>query len=180
MDEPKKRRPTLKEIFTDKRLALMLGLGFSAGLPLLLVFSTQSAWLRTAGIDRAPLFDNPKYPNIIADYQATFTKLRKLPCDVWFYPRATTLRLQEKEERLKKGEKPNPFVDPKGCQWYIDEYEYEFTDQLAQQLRASLQSQQGIVGPHLKPHGEVDRRQARQALGIDAQRIVPRIAAEGA
>jgi metallo-beta-lactamase class B len=91
--------------------------------------------MATAGIDRAPLFDNPKYPNIIADYQKTFQTLRSLPCDVWFYPRATTLRLQEKEDRLKKGEKPNPFVDPKGCQWYIDEYEYEFTDQLSQQLR---------------------------------------------
>lgn len=91
--------------------------------------------MATAGIDRAPLLDNPKYPNIVADYQASFKHLRSLPCDVWFYPRATTIRLQEKEERLKKGEKPNPFVDPAGCQWYIDEYEYEFSDQLTQQLR---------------------------------------------
>jgi PAT family beta-lactamase induction signal transducer AmpG len=41
------KRPSLKElltdIFTDRRLALMLALGYSAGLPLRLVFSTQSA-----------------------------------------------------------------------------------------------------------------------------------------
>ncbi|MSO18931.1 MAG: subclass B3 metallo-beta-lactamase [Acidobacteria bacterium] len=91
--------------------------------------------MATAGIDRAPLLDNPKYPNIVSDYQQSFKLLRSLPCDVWLYPRATTIRLQEKEERMKKGEKPNPFVDPAGCQWYIDEYEYEFNDQLTQQLR---------------------------------------------
>ncbi len=40
------------EIVADPRLALMLALGFSAGLPYLLVFSTLSAWLREAGIAR--------------------------------------------------------------------------------------------------------------------------------
>ncbi len=48
------KRPSLKElitdIFTDRRLALMLALGYSSGLPLRLVFSTQSAWLREAGV----------------------------------------------------------------------------------------------------------------------------------
>ncbi|MBK1666266.1 MFS transporter [Rhodospirillum rubrum] len=37
----------------DARVARMGFLGFSAGLPLLLVFSTLSVWLREAGIDRA-------------------------------------------------------------------------------------------------------------------------------
>jgi MFS transporter, PAT family, beta-lactamase induction signal transducer AmpG len=42
----------LTRLFADKRLALMLALGFSSGLPFLLVFSTQSAWLREAGVTR--------------------------------------------------------------------------------------------------------------------------------
>ena len=46
------RKPGLRwlaaEILADPRLALMLALGFSAGLPFLLVFSTLSAWLREA------------------------------------------------------------------------------------------------------------------------------------
>ena len=88
------------------------------------------------GIDRSPLLDNQKYPNVVADYQRSFAKLRSLPCDVWLYPRATTIRLDEKLKRLAGGMKPNPFVDPVGCQWYIDQYESEFADQLAQQLRA--------------------------------------------
>jgi MFS transporter, PAT family, beta-lactamase induction signal transducer AmpG len=36
----------------EPRMILMLALGFSSGLPFLLVFSTQSAWLREAGISR--------------------------------------------------------------------------------------------------------------------------------
>ena len=74
------------------------------------------------GIDRSPLLDNPRYPNVVADYQRSFAKLRSLPCDVWFYPRATTIRLDEKLKRLAAGVKPNPFVDPVGCQWYLDQY----------------------------------------------------------
>jgi metallo-beta-lactamase class B len=93
--------------------------------------------MATAGIDRAPLLNNPKYPNIVEDYQHSFKLLRSLPCDVWFYPRATTIKLQEKEKRLKAGEKPNPFIDPAGCKGYIDEYEAIFNDQLQQQLRAA-------------------------------------------
>ena len=39
----------------DPRLALMLALGYSSGLPFLLIFSTQSAWLREAGVSRADI-----------------------------------------------------------------------------------------------------------------------------
>ena len=48
-------RPLWREIFADARLALMLGLGFSSGLPFLLIFSTQSAWLREAGVSRSEI-----------------------------------------------------------------------------------------------------------------------------
>jgi PAT family beta-lactamase induction signal transducer AmpG len=34
----------------------MLPLGFSSGLPLLLIFSTQSAWLREAGVSRPAIW----------------------------------------------------------------------------------------------------------------------------
>lgn len=43
-------RLRFREVVTDKRLAFMLALGFSSGLPFLLVFSTQSARLREAGV----------------------------------------------------------------------------------------------------------------------------------
>jgi len=39
--------------YLNRRVLTMLFLGFSAGLPLLLIFSTLSLWLREAGVDRS-------------------------------------------------------------------------------------------------------------------------------
>ncbi|MBZ6077530.1 AmpG family muropeptide MFS transporter [Microvirga puerhi] len=50
-----KRGLSLRTLLTDGRVALMLPLGFSSGLPFLLVFSTLSAWLREAGISRTEI-----------------------------------------------------------------------------------------------------------------------------
>lgn len=41
---------SLKHLFTDRRPAAMLGLGFGSGLPFLLVYVTQSAWLSDAKV----------------------------------------------------------------------------------------------------------------------------------
>lgn len=45
----------LRDVIEDPRIALMLALGFACGLPILLVFSTLSAWLATAGIQRTSI-----------------------------------------------------------------------------------------------------------------------------
>jgi PAT family beta-lactamase induction signal transducer AmpG len=42
-------------VYRHRRVAAMLFLGFSAGLPFPLVFSTLSAWLRDYGVDRATI-----------------------------------------------------------------------------------------------------------------------------
>src|ERR687894_3076729 len=44
------RRLALADVFSDGRVALMLALGYAAGLPILLVFGTLSAWLRESGV----------------------------------------------------------------------------------------------------------------------------------
>jgi MFS transporter, PAT family, beta-lactamase induction signal transducer AmpG len=41
--------------YTDRRVLLVLILGFASGLPLLLTFSTLSAWLATVGVKRATI-----------------------------------------------------------------------------------------------------------------------------
>lgn len=41
--------------YTDRRVLQVLALGFSSGLPLLLTYSTLSAWLATAGVKRAAI-----------------------------------------------------------------------------------------------------------------------------
>jgi PAT family beta-lactamase induction signal transducer AmpG len=42
-------------VYSDRRVLLILPLGFASGLPLLLTFSTLSAWLATAGVRRAAI-----------------------------------------------------------------------------------------------------------------------------
>src|SRR5271167_3315400 len=54
MTSPRKS-PRFREILRDPRLALMLTLGYSSGLPFLLIFSTQSAWLRDVGVSRSAI-----------------------------------------------------------------------------------------------------------------------------
>ena len=43
------------QVYTERATLRMLFLGFSAGLPLLLVFGTLSFWLREAGVDRTTI-----------------------------------------------------------------------------------------------------------------------------
>jgi MFS transporter, PAT family, beta-lactamase induction signal transducer AmpG len=43
------------EAYTDRRVLMILLLGFSSGLPFLLTFSTLSAWLATVGVRRAAI-----------------------------------------------------------------------------------------------------------------------------
>lgn len=51
----KGRMDALREILRSPRLLFMLLLGFSSGLPFLLVFGTLSAWLRTADVSRTDI-----------------------------------------------------------------------------------------------------------------------------
>src|SRR5216683_3692178 len=41
--------------YADRRVLMILPLGFASGLPLLLTFSTLSAWLATAGVSRSAI-----------------------------------------------------------------------------------------------------------------------------
>ena len=43
------------EVYADRRVLLILPLGIASGLPLLLTFSTLSAWLATAGVSRSAI-----------------------------------------------------------------------------------------------------------------------------
>ncbi|MDC4226156.1 MAG: hypothetical protein MPW15_18370 [Candidatus Manganitrophus sp.] len=43
------------QVFTNRRVAVLLLLGFSSGLPLALTFGTLQAWMKDAGIDLATI-----------------------------------------------------------------------------------------------------------------------------
>jgi len=49
------------------------------------------------------LIDNPKYPNIISDYNATFERLKKLPVDIFLASHGNAYDLSDKIARMKAG-----------------------------------------------------------------------------
>lgn len=79
------------------------------------------------------LTNNPKYPEIAEDYAKTFRVLKSLPCDVFLGSHANFFDGLKKGERLRKGETPNPFIDPQGCRAFIEKREKVYQDQLAKE-----------------------------------------------
>ncbi len=64
--------------------------------------------------------NNPKYPEMFADFEKTFATLRALPVDIFLTQHAGAYGLIDKAARLKSGATPNPFIDPDGYTRWID------------------------------------------------------------
>lgn len=79
------------------------------------------------------LVNNAKYPDIAADYARTFELLKSLKCDVFLAPHGSFFALKEKTQRLEKGAKSNPFIDPDGYRRFIRRTEGEYREQFAKQ-----------------------------------------------
>lgn len=90
----------------------------------------------TSIADPTPLLHNPAYPNIVEDYEATFKKLKSLPCDIFLGPHADQFGLARKLARLDAGASPNPFIDPEGAQKILADAEQVFLRQLALEKKA--------------------------------------------
>jgi metallo-beta-lactamase class B len=85
----------------------------------------------TSVLPKAALKDNAKYPTIAADYAHTFEVLKKLPCDLFLSSHGSFFDLKGKAERLRKGETPNPFIDPQGYRAWVERNEVAFRTALA-------------------------------------------------
>jgi metallo-beta-lactamase class B len=79
------------------------------------------------------LADNKDYPEIADDFARTFEILKKLPCDVFLGAHGGYYGMVAKYERVQKGDKANPFVDPEGYRAYVKQKEEAFRSTLAQQ-----------------------------------------------
>ena len=64
--------------------------------------------------DGVRLLNNPLYPDLVSAYEATFAKLRRLPCDIFFGGHGTQFAMTAKFARLDRGEAASPFIDPTG------------------------------------------------------------------
>ena len=77
------------------------------------------------------LLHNAKYPTVSDDFARTFRVLRSLHCDIFLGAHGGYYGMLGKYERMKRGERPSPFVDPDGYRAHIDAAEKRYQDQLA-------------------------------------------------
>ena len=89
-----------------------------------------------------PLVDNKAYPNIAADYKASFAKLKAIDADVFLAPHGEQFGLAKKAATMADNEKnkvlgaPNPFIDKAEFHRVVGNMEKDFNDQLAKQQAA--------------------------------------------
>ncbi len=77
------------------------------------------------------LVDNPRYPDIVRDFEQSFTTWKALPCDVFLGAHGEFYDMKEKYERLHDGSRSNPFIDPAGYRRSIEDAERRFREELA-------------------------------------------------
>jgi metallo-beta-lactamase class B len=64
--------------------------------------------------------DNPKYPDLIQQLDASFRTLRALPCDIFLSEHGGSFGLARKMAKRAADPAHNPFVDPEGYRRLID------------------------------------------------------------
>lgn len=83
------------------------------------------------------LVDNPKYPEMVEDFERTFRVLKELPCDIFLAPHGSQFGLAGKARRRSAGGGPNPFIDPEGYRSFVARGEEAFRRQLDRERRGA-------------------------------------------
>lgn len=78
------------------------------------------------------LVGNVAYPKIVADYRASFARLKTLPADVFLPNHPQFGDLADKRRKVALGG-PNPFVDPGEMRRFVESSERDFNAELAKQ-----------------------------------------------
>ena len=81
------------------------------------------------------LLERPSYEGIRADFEATFARLKSLPCDVFLAPHTRFFKMDDKLARRKAGG-ANPFIDPASYREYVAGSERQFREHLAREQQA--------------------------------------------
>jgi metallo-beta-lactamase class B len=79
------------------------------------------------------LIGNQKYPNAADDYRRTFSLLDEMNADIFLAAHGSMFDLLKKIDRMRAGEKPNPFIDPAALKAYADRARAAFEKTLARQ-----------------------------------------------
>jgi metallo-beta-lactamase class B len=80
------------------------------------------------------LIDNPKYPDIVTDYERSMAVVAALPCDIALAPHPGMVDFWERVARRDQGD-AGALVDPTRCRAYARAARDEFAEKLAKQRR---------------------------------------------
>lgn len=79
------------------------------------------------------LVGNEKYPNIISDYEKTFSLMKKLNPDVFLASHGNFFDLLGKIQKLKQNKSSNPFIDRKIYQDFLTSTEKDLQEKIKSQ-----------------------------------------------
>lgn len=100
------------------------------GQPLTVLFANS---MSAPGYD---LVDNEKYPEIMRDYRASFSRLEQVDADVFLSTHGSFFGLRDKIAALRSGAGPNPFIDTEASKRYVVRWGEIVEAQYDQQLAA--------------------------------------------
>lgn len=87
------------------------------------------------------LVGNPKYPDIVRDYDHSFARVAALPCDIPLAPHPEMVDFWERVVGREQGD-ADALIDPAGCRAYAQGARANFEAQLAQQRTDALPARQ--------------------------------------
>jgi metallo-beta-lactamase class B len=83
--------------------------------------------------DGTRLLNNPSYPGIVTDLEASFARFRGMTCDIFLAPHGGQFAMADKFARLDRGEGVAALIDPAGWKELIAGAEKQFRDLLARE-----------------------------------------------
>jgi metallo-beta-lactamase class B len=89
-------------------------------------------WICSLSVPGYKLVNNPKYPNIVEDYQHSIAVAKRMRADVFLAPHSEFFDLQGRYARLQAGDE-KAFVDPTALRKYVADAEDAFNKELAKQ-----------------------------------------------
>jgi metallo-beta-lactamase class B len=91
------------------------------------------------------LIGNPKYPDIVKDFEYSFAMVPTLPCDIALNPHPATVNLWSRVAKRDKGD-ADALIDSGGCRAYAKVARESFESELARQ-RLSNKGQPPVSAP---------------------------------
>lgn len=87
------------------------------------------------------LIDNPKYPDVVKDYEYSFTMVEALPCDIALAPHPGMVNFWERVDKRHQGD-ADALVDPTLCRAYAKGARVRFDEELTKQRRDAASAKQ--------------------------------------